>query len=97
MLWFVVLNHQVLGKKTWAARYKPNPLNTRRTTKINTVTDPKENSPDSPIDLAAIETDLADVEIALSRLEAGTYWICEVTGQPLSDELLSTHPTARRQ
>jgi RNA polymerase-binding transcription factor DksA len=48
------------------------------------------------LDLDAIETDLADVEVALARLEAGTYWTCEVTGQALDDELLTVHPTARR-
>lgn len=48
------------------------------------------------IDLDAIETDLADVEVALARLEAGTYWTCEATGQPLPDALLATNPTARR-
>jgi RNA polymerase-binding transcription factor DksA len=48
------------------------------------------------LDLDAIETDLADVEVALARLEAGTYWSCEITGQPLPDELLAAHPTTRR-
>ena len=50
----------------------------------------------TPLDLKQIETDLADVEIALSRLEAGTYWTDEITGQSLSDELLAQRPTARR-
>lgn len=48
------------------------------------------------LDLAAIEADLADVEVALTRLDAGTYWTCEVTGQPLSDELMAAEPTRRR-
>lgn len=48
------------------------------------------------LDLDAIETDLADVEIALARLESGEYWTCEITGRPLSDELLAAKPTARR-
>ena len=43
-----------------------------------------------------IERDLADVEVALARLDAGTYWTDEVTGQPLTDELLTLRPTARR-
>ncbi len=46
--------------------------------------------------LDEIEQDLADVETALARLEAGTYWTDEVTGQQLSDEVLAQHPTARR-
>ena len=48
------------------------------------------------IDLDRIETDLADVEPALARLEAGTYWTDEISGQPLPDELLAERPTARR-
>ena len=54
------------------------------------MTDSPTAKTETPIDLIGIETDLADVEIALSRLEAGTYWTCEVTGEPLSDELLAS-------
>ena len=49
-----------------------------------------------PLDLDGIERDLADVEVALARLDAGTYWTDEVTGEPLPAELLAQHPTARR-
>ena len=49
-----------------------------------------------PVDLEAVATDLADVEVALARLEAGTYWTDEVTGEPLPDDLLAASPTARR-
>ena len=48
------------------------------------------------IDLDAIERDLADVEMALSRLDAGTYWVDEITGQPLPDAALESNPLARR-
>lgn len=52
---------------------------------------------DAPLlDLVAVEADLADVETALARLEAGTYWTCEVTGQPLPDDLMAAEPTRRR-
>ena len=44
----------------------------------------------------AIERDLADVEVALTRLDAGTYWTDEVTGDPLPQDLLEADPTARR-
>lgn len=54
----------------------------------------EEPAPD--LDLDAIEADLADVEVALARLDAGTYWTDEVTGEPLPDELLEARPTARR-
>ena len=49
----------------------------------------------APLDLDGIERDLADVEIALTRLDAGTYWADEVTGADLTAELLAAHPTAR--
>ena len=54
------------------------------------------NEQSSTIDLDAIEKDLADVETALNRLDAGTYWTDEVTGQPLPDALLEASPLARR-
>jgi RNA polymerase-binding transcription factor DksA len=47
-------------------------------------------------DLDAIATDLADVETALGRLDDGTYWTDEVTGEPLPDDVLAGRPTARR-
>jgi RNA polymerase-binding transcription factor DksA len=48
------------------------------------------------VDLDAIERDLAGVERALERLSDGTYWIDEVTGEPIPDEVLAGDPTARR-
>jgi len=50
----------------------------------------------APLDLDGIERDLADVEVALARLDAGTYWTDEVTGDPLPAEFLANQPTARR-
>ena len=50
---------------------------------------------DSDVDLAAIERDLSDVEAALERLNDGTHWTDEVTGEPLPAELLAARPTAR--
>ncbi len=50
----------------------------------------------SPLDLDAIERDLADVDAALTRLDNDTYWVDEVTGQLLSADFLAARPTARR-
>ena len=47
-------------------------------------------------DLDAIAADLADVETALGRLDAGTYWTDEVTGAALPDDVLADRPAARR-
>ena len=48
------------------------------------------------LDLDGIERDLAGVEVALARLDDGSYWTDEVTGAPLPDELLVVQPTVRR-
>lgn len=59
-----------------------------------------ESTPDTTesatLDLDAIERDLADVEVALARLDAGSYWTDEVTGTELPADLLDAQPTARR-
>jgi RNA polymerase-binding transcription factor DksA len=47
-------------------------------------------------ELDLMEQELAAVEVALVRLDAGTYWTCEVTGAPLPDHLLAAHPASRR-
>ncbi len=47
------------------------------------------------VDLDAVERDLLGVEAALERLNNGSYWVDEVTGEPLPDELLAENPTAR--
>lgn len=52
--------------------------------------------PARSLDLDGIERDLADVELALTRLDDGAYWTDEVTGDALPDDLLAEHPTARR-
>lgn len=49
-----------------------------------------------PLDLAAIERDLDGVEAALRRLDDGSYWTDEVTGEPIPDEVLAADPVARR-
>ncbi len=54
------------------------------------------NADDQPLDLDGIEQDLADVEIALARLDAGTYWTDELTGADLPHDQLAANPTARR-
>lgn len=61
----------------------------------NTAPNTVPNTVSEPLDLDAIEGDLADVEAALGRLEAGTYWTDEVSGEPLDDDFLEQHPIAR--
>jgi RNA polymerase-binding transcription factor DksA len=49
-----------------------------------------------PLDLERIERDLAGVEAALRRLDDGTYWTDEVTGEPILDDVLAADPVTRR-
>jgi RNA polymerase-binding transcription factor DksA len=68
--------------------------------------EPSPLEPDAPVevtqlepaslDLNGIESDLAAVEVALERLDSGSYWTDEVTGAEISDALLEADPTARR-
>ena len=74
-----------------------------RTGSVRRVTDPTESSnggtdefASSPPDLAAIERDLTAVESALAALDDGSYWVDEVTGDPIPDEVLAANPVARR-
>ena len=58
---------------------------------------PATPAPAAPtLDLEQIERDLEGVAMALARLDDGTYWTDEVTGEPLVDELLVADPVARR-
>ena len=69
------------------------------TTVITSVVVMSAEAPSTPgveEELVRIERDLADVEIALQRLGAGTYWTCEITGQDLPDALLEQRPAARQ-
>jgi RNA polymerase-binding transcription factor DksA len=54
------------------------------------------NEPADRVDLDRIEADLGDVERALSRLDDGSYWADEVTGEPIPDDVLTADPLARR-
>lgn len=43
----------------------------------------------------SVEGQLADVEHALARLDAGTYGTCEMCGKKIPDERLKARPAAR--
>ena len=45
--------------------------------------------------LEQLENELAEIEAALQRLDAGTYGIDEVTGEPIARERLEALPSAR--
>lgn len=45
--------------------------------------------------LEQLEKELAEIEAALQRLDAGTYGVDEVTGEPIAPERLEAYPIAR--
>jgi RNA polymerase-binding transcription factor DksA len=45
--------------------------------------------------LERLETDLAEIEAALQRVDDGTYGLDEVTGEPIDPERLEARPAAR--
>lgn len=45
--------------------------------------------------LESIDAELADVDHALHRIDAGTYGTCEACGKPIGDERLEAVPAAR--
>jgi RNA polymerase-binding transcription factor DksA len=42
-----------------------------------------------------LRAELTEIEAALQRVEDGTYGICEISGDPISDERLKILPTTR--
>ena len=54
------------------------------------------NTTREPLDLELIERDLSGVDVALRRLDEGTYWTDEVTGETIPDTVLADDPVARR-
>ena len=48
------------------------------------------------LDLDEITVEFDAVEVALVRLENGTYFTDEITGKPLDEQLLIANPIARR-
>jgi hypothetical protein len=50
--------------------------------------------PDDTLD--TVESGLDEVELALARLDAGTYGRCESCGAPLPEGVLAVAPTTRR-
>ncbi len=62
----------------------------------NPVANPVAGDAVDDVDLDAVERDLDQVEAALARLDDGTYWTDEVTGEPIPDDALAENPTTRR-
>jgi RNA polymerase-binding transcription factor DksA len=53
--------------------------------------------PVEPLDLELVERELSGVDVALRRLDEGTYWSDEITGEAIPDDVLAGDPVARRR
>lgn len=45
--------------------------------------------------LKDLEIKYNDIKTALSRIEAGTYGVCEISGEPIEEDRLIANPAAR--
>ncbi len=45
--------------------------------------------------LSALEIEYRNIKRALTKLEAGTFGICEISGEPIEEDRLNFKPTAR--
>jgi len=61
-------------------------------------TEGSDQSGQSGVDLSLLDeltAELAEVQSALERLDAGTYGQCDRCGRPIDDATLDSYPTAR--
>jgi RNA polymerase-binding transcription factor DksA len=42
-----------------------------------------------------LETQLADIKVALAKIESGAYGVCETSGEPIETDRLEANPAAR--
>lgn len=45
--------------------------------------------------VTTLQTRLTDVNLALKKIEDGTYGLCEVSGEPIEEDRLEANPAAR--
>ena len=45
--------------------------------------------------VATLQTRLTDVNIALEKIESGSFGVCEVCGDPIEEDRLNANPAAR--
>jgi RNA polymerase-binding transcription factor DksA len=89
------LEHElaILGKKTGEGEYKTR-INDMGNGEEETASEVEEYVDNLGIE-AKLEYRLHEVLAALDRITAGTYGICEKTGQPIAKERLEAYPSAR--
>ncbi len=61
----------------------------------NDVADEMENFEENQAIVRKLEPQYTDIKIALDKIEKGTYGICEVGGEEISEDRLEANPSAR--
>ena len=61
----------------------------------NEVADKIEEFEENSSILEQLEEQMREVQAALERIAAGTYGICEISGEPIEKERLEANPSAR--
>jgi RNA polymerase-binding transcription factor DksA len=61
----------------------------------NVAADRAEDIEERVATLAALETEYNDIVRALSKIEEGTYGVCEISGEEIEEERLNANPSAR--
>lgn len=76
------------------ADWEPVPADTDRDTDPNDKADNMEEFENNTAILKELETQLLDVNDALKRIEDGTYGVCKVGGELISEKRLDANPSA---
>ena len=84
----------LLGKKVGEGEYKTT-LNDMGSDEDEAASEVEEYVDNLSVE-ANLEEQLQEVNAALGRIEAGTYGICEVSGQEIAIERLEAYPSARK-
>lgn len=62
---------------------------------LNEAADRVEDWEERRATLSVLETRYNNIKRALEKIEAGTYGVCEISGEPIEEERLAAYPAAR--
>lgn len=75
--------------------WRPEPDNSSQIESREDVADKFEDFEEREATNLNLETRLKDITDALAKIAAGTYGVCEVSGEPIEEDRLEANPSAR--